>query len=261
MVMKQNIQRLVLAIVLIFSQVSATALAQYNSTNYQAEETYFGIGANQDSASANYRSSQSVGGPTVGGAESTNYDTGTGFLTPQEPFLEMVVLSSNVDLGILSPGVTSYVAAQGGACGCSFSVRTYLSGAYTVKTITAGPTNEVGYPLANKTTQGAPIVGTEEFGMNVVANTSPATFGANPSNRPDDSFADGEAGSGLSGDYATPNQFKYVPGDTIAHSAKTSGRQAVGQTNYTISYIANVSSLTKAGAYTFKQDLVVVPTY
>ncbi len=261
MVMKRKIQRFLLALAVVPVFGVSTAYAQYNSSNYRAEEAYFGIGADQDAASANYRSSQSVGAITVGGAESGSYKTGTGFLTPQEPFLEMTISGAPVNLGILSSGVTARAASQGGACTCSFSVRTYLSGNYVVKTMSGPPTNDAGQPLATKITQGASIIDTEEFGMNLVANTSPANFGANPVNRPDSSFADGAAGSGLNSDYATTNQFKYIPGDTIAHSAQTSGKQAIGQTDYTISYIANVGPLTKAGLYTLRHDLVVIATY
>ena len=240
---------------------SSPVYAQYNSSSYRAEETYFGIGGNQDAASTNYRSSQSAGGLTTGDANSNSYRTGTSFLTPQEPFLEMTISGATVDFGILAPGITSYASSQGGSCNCSFSVRTYLSSTYIVKTMSNPPTNESNQPLAAKTTQGAPNTSVEEFGINLVANTSPGSFGAIPINRPDDSFADGEAGSGLNADYATANQYKYTAGDTIAHAAKTSGKQAIGQTDYTISYIVNIGSLTKAGAYTMNQDLVVIATY
>lgn len=240
---------------------SSPVYAQYNSSSYRAEETYFGIGGNQDAASTNYRSSQSAGGLTIGDANSNSYRTGTSFLTPQEPFLEMTISGAPVDLGILAAGLAAYATSQGGSCNCSFSVRTYLSSSYIVKTMSSPPVNESGHALAAKSTQGTSNVGTEEFGINLVANTSPGTFGADPINRPDSTFADGEAGSGLNSDYATANQFKYAIGDTIAHSAKTSGKQAIGQTDYTISYLANIGSLTRAGVYSMNQDIVVIATY
>jgi len=120
------------------------------------------------------------------------------------------------------------------------------------------PTSESGAVLAAKTTQGSPSVNpsVEEFGINLVANTSPA-IGANPTNQPDNTFADGKAATG----YNVANQFKYNVGDTIAQSPATVGNQAVGQTNYTISYIAKRKTLTSAGLYTMRHDIVVVATY
>lgn len=240
--------------------VTVPAVAQYNSTNYKAEETYFGTGSQTESSSTNYRSMQSSGALGVGDVSSGSYRAGSGFLTPQEPFLELTISGPNVDLGILSAGVTSSVTSRGGTCNCTFSVKSYLSSKYVVKTMSNPPTNESGHSLAGKSTQGSPNVGVEEFGINLVDNTTP-NIGANPVNRPDDTFADGEAGSGLSSDYAVADQFKYVVGDTIAHSAKTTGKQAIGQTDYTISYIANITVLTRAGAYSMKQDLVVIASY
>jgi hypothetical protein len=83
------------------------------------------------------------------------------------------------------------------------------------------------------------------------------SFGANPLNVPDSSFADGEAATG----YNTPNQYKYGQGDVIARSAATAGNQAVGRTDFTISYIANISSITPAGTYVMVHDIVVSATY
>ncbi len=231
--------------------------AQSSSTNYKVEEVFFGIGGELEATSPNYRAQQSAGSLGVGAASSANYRAQAGFLTDQTPFLEVVVSGSTVNLGNLSVASTAGGASQGGTCNCSFTVRTYLSNTYVVKTMSNPPTSENNVSLAPKTTLGAPIIGTEEFGINLVANTSPASFGVVPANQPDNSFADGQAASG----YSTADQYKYVVGDTIARSPATAGNQAIGQTNYTISYIANLSSLTRAGVYTMNQDLVAVPTY
>jgi hypothetical protein len=95
-------------------------------------------------------------------------------------------------------------------------------------------------------------VGTEQFGINLVANTAPTTFGANPSQAPDASFSFGQAAAG----YDTPNYFKYVTGDTIAYSNKSSG-----ETDYTISYLFNVSNATPGGQYTLHHVLVATSTF
>jgi hypothetical protein len=248
MSVKQIVGALSLAFT-ISSLIVSPVLAQYSSPNYRIEETFFGTGGELDPSSPNYRAQQSAGSLAVGTASSPNYDASAGFITPNEPFLELFVPASVIDLGTLTESTTGTGTA-------TFHVRTYLSGDYRVVTLSQPPTNESGAVLPAKSTLGAPSVGTAEFGMNLVDNSSP-NIGANPVNIPDNSFADGEASAG----YSTLNQFKYGVGDTVAHSPKTSGNQAVGRTDYTISYIANISSITAAGSYTMNHDLMVVATF
>ena len=243
-------------------------LAQSSSSNYKIEETFFGTGGEVDASSTSYRSQQSAGSLGVGNVSSASFDGILGFVTPSEPFLEFVVTNASIDLGVLSDTTTSYGSPNGGACACSFYVRTYISSGYVVINASNQPaTNESGAFLAPKTTQGVPSASAsvEEFGFNLVANTSPGTFGASPVNIrdqggtqvSDNSFADGAVATG----YQTPDNFKFVAGDIIAQSPATVGNQAVGQTNYTISYIAKRKSLTPAGLYTLQHDLIAVATY
>lgn len=247
------------SLVLLFCfNVAPAVFAQSSSTNYKVEEVYFGIGGDVDSSSTNYRSQTSGGSLATGNASSANYDAAAGGLTPSEPFLEAAIMAGPTDLGTLDDTTTSSVAAQGGACNCSFYVRTYLSSEYSVVTASQPPTSENGDSLDAKSVLGAPSNNNsvEEFGINLVDNASP-NFGANPSNQPDNSFADGEAAAG----YDTPDQFKYGVGDVIARSQATAGNQAVGLTNYTITYIAKASSITPAGFYQMNHDLIVVATF
>jgi hypothetical protein len=179
-------------------------------------------------------------------SNSTYYQAYSGFLTPNEPFLEMGINTSLADLGVLDSTATKTASAN-------FYVRAYTSSGYTVASVSQPPKTNTGLTLAAKTSLGPPIIGTEEFGMNLVANTLPATFGANPTKLPDATFAEGKAATG----YNTTNQFKYNAGDVIANTSDNGW----GQTTYTISYIGNITSITRAGQYSMVQDLVVVPTY
>jgi hypothetical protein len=96
---------------------------------------------------------------------------------------------------------------------------------------------------------GPSMVGAEQFGINLVANTQPESFGANPDQ--------GQFGAGsASPNYGTSNQYRYVNGETIATSPKSSGI-----TTYTVSYIINVGSLTPGGQYTSNQAIVCTPTF
>jgi hypothetical protein len=250
--MKRVVTSLVLMTVFTFLS-SANVFAQYVSPGYKAEETNFGVGGELDASSPSYKAQSSVGGLGSANGSGSAYQAYSGFLTPNEPFLEMTVSTSLVDLGVLDSTATKTGTS-------AFSVRAYTNEGYTVQTVSQPPQTSTGLTLTAKATLGAPVVGTEEFGINLVANTSPTTFGANPTLQPDSSFATGIAAPG----YLTTNQFKYGVGDVIActGSAGTCGSvNGWGQTSYTISYIANINSITKAGAYSATHDLVVVATF
>jgi hypothetical protein len=247
---RRQISKLTAVITLVLMCVQVPVLAQSSSSgSYKVDEYQFGTGANNDLNSASYNANASVGSLGVGRSSSTNYDAEAGFITPNEPFLELFVNNSNIDLGNLDTSATG--TGQG-----VFWVRTYLSSAYVVQTMSNPPTSEGGRVLAAKSTLGVPSPGTEEFGINLVDNTTP-NIGADPLNVPDNTYADGTVNAG----YNTPDQFKYGVGDIIAHSAATAGNQAVGRTDYTISYIANVNAITPAGTYVMVHDIVVTGTY
>lgn len=259
--LKKNVLNKITSIVtsLILLNSGHVVFAQSTSSpNYKVNEHQFGTGAETDINSSSYKARAGTGSLGVGNSSSANFDAVAGFITPNEPFLEMSVENLSIDLGTLSDLSTSYSAAQGGACNCSFYVRTYLSSGYTVVTASQPPTSEGGSVLDAKTTLGVPSTDqeVEEFGINLVDNASP-NIGANPSNQPDNSFADGQAATG----YSTVDQFKYNVGDVVARSQATPGNQAVGLTYYTVSYIAKRARLTQAGTYTMRHVLVAVPTY
>jgi hypothetical protein len=239
---------LLIQTLVILTLASPIAWAQYSSTNYQANEVFFGAGGDPEASSANYKASLSLGALAVGRVSSSNYQAYSGFLTPGDPFLEFGIDSTLVDLGTLD----SSSAKTGSAL---FHVRTYVDSGYTVQTLSQPPkvTSGASHTLTPMSTLAASSTGTEQFGINLVANTSPVTFGADPSPQPDSTFATGQAATG----YGTTNQYKYNVGDIIAQT----GTSGWGQTNYTISYIANIAPLTPAGKYTMVQDLVVIATY
>jgi hypothetical protein len=259
MVKNKKILQLFWAVTIALVCVPGTSFAQSASSNYRIEESYFGTGGEVDASSTNYRARQSAGSLGVGPASSAAYDAAAGFVTPSEPFLEVFVTGATVSFGTLDDLTTSFGSAQAGTCNCSFTVRSYLSSDYVVVTASQPPTNESGISLTAKSVLGAPSgsQSVEEFGINLVANTTLGTFGANPVNQPDSTFADGKAEPG----YDTPNQFKYNVGDVIARSPATAGNPGIGETDYTISYIAKAKSTSKAGFYVMQHTLVVTPTF
>lgn len=239
----------VLLLVTVFA--SGFASAQYNSSNYKSNEVFFGTGGDNNQSSANYKASASAGALGAGYVNSNGYQAYSGFLTPNEPFLEFSINTSNVDLGTLDASSTKTGTAN-------FHVRAYINTGYTVQTVSQPPSYTSGlssHTLAPMTTLGTSTIGTEQFGMNLRQNTSPANIGSNPSPQPNGTYATGVAATG----YNTPDQYKYNTGDIIAQTPL--GSSGWGQTNFTISYIANVTALTPAGNYTMIHDLVVVATY
>jgi hypothetical protein len=241
---------LVPLLLIIFSGVT---FAQYSSSNYKSNEVFFGSGGDNNQASANYKASASAGALGVGNVSSANYQAYSGFLTPNEPFLELGVDTPTVTLGVLDPSTTRTGTAV-------FHVRAYIDSGYTVQTMSQPPSYTTGsntYTLAAMTSLGSSTPGTEQFGINLAGpnNLGAGNFGSIPSPQPNGTFATGVAAAG----YDTANQFQYNIGDTIAQTP--AGSSGWGQTNYTISYIANVKVLTPAGSYTMNHDLVVVATY
>lgn len=223
---------------------AVSVLAQSSSSNYMIEESYIGPGGQLDSSSASYKARASLGDTGIGNSSSANFQLWAGYTTTDDPYIEMVVPADTEDVGLLT-------ATSTGTADHTFYVRTYLASGYTVTSYSDPPTNNT-YSLTNMSTAGASSQGTEQFGINLVANTSPTTFGANPSQYPDGSFGFGYAAAG----YNTPNTYKYVKGETYAQSDSSSGR-----TDYTISYILNIQPLTPGGVYVMKHNLIATSSF
>lgn len=224
--------------------VNTPVFAQSSSANYKVEESFFGTGGELDASSANYRARQSAGEMTVGNASSANYQFQGGFNTTDVPLLEFAVNGGTYDLGILDASITGSAVA-------SFTVRNYLSSGYVVLVHGASPSEAKGHVLTAMNAAANSTPGTEQFGINLVDNSNP-DIGTNPAQVPDGTFGFGSAVAG----YDTPNMFKFVDGDTIAFSPKSSG-----QTNFALSIIANVARETPAGQYGGRLNLQVIPTF
>lgn len=236
--------RVVIALGVILAGMSvAQVSAQMSSGSYQVNEAQFGSGSSVEQCSGSYCSNASLGDLTNGSGSSANYAAQFGFGATDVPLLEVSVTQSNTDAGIITDTTTGKVSSQ-------VSVRSYLSNGYVMQ-ITGAPPSTSGRPLNNMATAAASAPGTEQFGVNLVANTTPS-IGANPMQVPDSTFSYGTVAVG----YGTSNQYKYIDGDIVARSYSSSG-----QTNYTISMILNISNVTPGGQYKGVFSAVVVPVY
>lgn len=241
-----------LFLLLSFVGTSVVLAAQTSSPHYEVNEVQFGAGGLLNAKSTNYQAQQNLAPTTTGNIKSASYWAQAGYLTPNVPFLEMVVNPANINLGDLSTASTATGTV-------TFSVRGYTDSGYTVVSMNNPPTQEDGKTLRALISPTLSTAGTEQFGINLVqnqttcANPAPANFGANPLPKPNSSYATGEAASG----YNTCGLFKYSKGDVIAQTSSNGW----GETDYTISYIANISTVTYAGVYQMTQDLVAIATY
>jgi hypothetical protein len=171
------------------------------------------------------------------------YTLGAGFNTSETPVLSVNITAGSADLGVLSIGAAKTATS-------TFNVKDYNSYGYIVQLVGSAPISrghELGHMAGN-----ASSPGTEQFGINLVANSAPASFGQDPQQVPSNTFSYGKPGSG----YGTPNVYRYNSGDIIAQSLRTSG-----ETDYTMSLVANMSTTTPSGAYAAGQQVIVVPTF
>ena len=225
---------------------------QSQSTNFSVDQVFMGAGGELNACSANYCSKQSAGEIAAGNTASNAFKAQAGFNVDRNPYIAFSVASSSADLGTLSTAGTAYTTG-------TFAVKTYLANGYVVQLASDPPTNvSGGHILTGLSSPTASSIGTEQFGINLVANTTagpcsaPANFGADPVQVPDNTFSFGTVSSG----YGSCGLFKYVKGDTIASSTQSSG-----ETDYSVSFIYNISNLTADGTYVYNGVLVATSTY
>jgi hypothetical protein len=238
------------------------------STSFSVTESEVGGNGQFSSSSSNYNinpysddAGSSLGESAVGNSTSNNYQTNSGFNTTGQPGLTMVVNTGSINLGTLSSSVATTATA-------TFDVTDYTSYGFAVQVIGSTPANS-GHNLTALTTDTTSAATTEQFGINLVSNSSPVSFGANPLYVPDNvtypsasSFSYGVAGDGSTGTYGTNRpytvggKYRYNSGETIASSPKSSG-----DTRFTMSFLANISSQTPGGQYTGNISLVATGTF
>jgi hypothetical protein len=211
------------------------------SSNYQIEESIIGTDDINKSSSANYNSTSATGSLVVGNSASGNFQVDSGSVTTKDPNLSVIINNGGVNFGSFSATASTVTTS-------SFSVLNYTSYGYIVQLVGSTPTNGA-HVIPPMTATGPSVAGTEQFGINLVANTLPVSVGANPDN--------GQFGFGaVAGNYSTPNQYRYNSGETIASAPKSSG-----VTTYTISYLVNVAGLTPGGVYSGDQTIIVTGRY
>ena len=256
---KKILNALLLGLLLMGGSTAIATAAQSSSSSYSIDQAFFGSGGQLNSCSTTYCTNQRLGELGIGNSSSANAQVKSGStVTDRQPFIEFVITGpTSIDVGTLT-SATTHVAST------TFSVKTYLAGGgYKVLNASPGPLNG-NYLMHLLSSPTSPNIGNEQFGINLVANACPtnapgsgpgscsSTLGANPVQVPDSSFSNGTVATG----YNTPDSYKYVNGESIAYSNTSSG-----ETDYTISYMFNISDVTPGGTYVFNHVLVATSTY
>ena len=132
------------------------------------------------------------------------------------------------DMGEIAPDATLTAQSE-------MSVGTNATAGFAITAI--GSPLSAGTSVVDSPNMPTPsLQGTNQFGINLVANTEPIV-GGNPT------------GTWLNAlptpDYGTPNMYKFVSGDVVASSPNVSLMK-----KFTVSYILNSQSSLKAGVYT-----------
>lgn len=241
---KKRVIVVLLALVLATSGwVSSVSAETSSSPNYQVTESQFGGTTGSDSCSGQYCAQVSIGDPAIGSATAGQSRAEFGAITGSDPLLEVIVEPGESNLGVVTTQTTATKTSI-------VRVRNYLSSGYIVQVV-GSPPSYSGHTLAAPSSPTTSVAGQEQFGLNVVANSSP-NVGTNPVQVPSSQISFGV----VAANYNQANHFMYQSEDTIARSDSASG-----QTDYTISMIINISNGTPAGRYNSDFSVIVTPIY
>ncbi len=193
-----------LAVAIVLSYIYTPVLADpLTSPHYQFQETSLGGTGLYGSSSANYQSAQAGSILGLGTSTSSDFLLNAGNITTNDPALAFSVDTATPTFsGPFSP--TSAVTAT-----AVFEVADYTSYGYTVQLAGTPPTHG-SHIITALSSASSSTAGVEQFGINLVANTSPVSLGANPNHG---QFGYGSAAT----NYNTPNNYRFVSGDTIYH--------------------------------------------
>ena len=162
---------------------------------------------------------------------------------------------------LFSPNYTSVAISQ-------MAASTNATSGYQITVL--GPTLTSG---SNKitaigATAAAPVKGTDQFGMNLVANTTATNSGCGTTYKCGTAITPASDGTSYfalpASNYATPDTYAFAANTTtvVATSGYPSGTTVGTDAQiYTSTYIANVQGLTPAGTYTTTLTYICTPTF
>jgi len=145
---------------------------------------------------------------------------------------------SQINFGVFSKVQANYGTSQ-------FLVATNAQNGYNI-TITGATLTSGNNIIPALSSLGASTPGTDQFGINLVANSDPA-IGSNIA---------GDGPGFIASNYSSPNNFMFSSGDTIASSTIPSDYN-----RYTISYLVNVMNGQAEGVYATTLSYIAVGNF
>ena len=142
------------------------------STNYKIDETIVGGGGQDKASSANHQIDMGINDLSIGESSTENFIIHAGSKTTPEPTLSFIITNPAATFNNFSPTTPSTTTAN-------FSVLNYTSWGYVVQIVGTPPTNGA-HTIAAMPSVDTSQPGKEQFGINLVANVTPTSFGANP---------------------------------------------------------------------------------
>ena len=253
--MKQWLGRLIVLLVVFAASGSLVVGSAYaddsSSAHYQFINSDVGGGGLGTSSSPDFQSVLSTADNAAssgsGDSSSADYTVAAGSQTPHDPTLSIAITNGNATFN------SEFSATSTATATAQFSVEDYTSYGYVVQIVGNTPSNgSHSIPAMSNGSGGSTTSspGTEQFGINLVQNTTP-NVGSAPNY--------GQFGAATAKpepNYDTANSFYYSNGDSIASSPKSSG-----QIIYTISYMVNVGQLTPGGQYSSNQSIICTGTF
>ncbi|MEO5628094.1 MAG: hypothetical protein ABIQ89_04390 [Candidatus Saccharimonadales bacterium] len=152
--------------------------------------------------------------------------------------LSFTLAAATVALGTLTSGTT-------GSGTSTMSASTNAANGYAI-TVAGGTLTSGANTIAALAANTASTQGTAQFGINLMANTTPSV-----------GTAVSGAGTGAPAtNYNTANSFRFGTGETVASAAAASNSNT-----YTVSYIANIPGNQAAGAYSTALTYIATATF
>ncbi len=210
------------------------AQADMSSSSYSISADAINIGGGRQ-VSEEYVEQNMLGEVGTGGLRSSTYIMDAGFLAMvgNEEILTFEMTKNTADLGTL---VSNLVKADT----ATFRAATTAKSGYAIS-VYGNSLSSVSHTIEPLSSASSSSTGNEQFGFNLRQNNNP-TIGSDPSG------GNGQAAMG----YSTTDAYKFTSGDIIAESSNQST-----YTNYTASFIGNISNISDAGEYATSLTIAV----
>ncbi len=204
--------------------------AEASSTNYKIWADVLSTGGEDIASTTNYKLWQTFGEAIIDTASSTNYGSKIGFQhMVKDPFITLNLSTASVNFGDLSANsskTTSHTMTVSTDAKSGFSVAV-AGNTLTCSTATSCATQTI---RAIDGVSQSSLIGSAQFGLNVVNPTGSAPIGSTMIN------------------YNDSNKYLFQSGDIIAQATS-----AINDTTYTVNYLANITdaiALSFRGTYT-----------